>query len=55
MGAVASTLAAFRHARDVDVDEILDKSMLFDFIDTMQIEFNELHEAIQRTWFVPVA
>ncbi len=53
--AVASTLAAFRHVRDVDVDAMLDKSGVFDFIDTMQIEFNELHDAIQRTWFVPVA
>jgi uncharacterized alpha-E superfamily protein len=53
--AVASVLAALRHARDVDVDAMLDKSGLFDFVDAMQIEFNELHEAMRRTWFLPVA
>jgi uncharacterized alpha-E superfamily protein len=52
--AVASALAVLRHVRDVDVDAMLDKSGLFDFVDAMQIEFNDLHEAIQQTWFLPV-
>lgn len=52
--AVAQALATLRHVREVDVDAILDKSGLFDFVDAMQIEFIELHDAIQATWFLPV-
>ncbi len=53
--AVAQALAALRHVREVDVDAILNKSDLFDFIDAMQVEFSELHDVIRSTWFLPVA
>lgn len=52
--AVARALAALRHVRDIDVDAVLDKRGLFDVIDALQVEFNELHEVVRQTWFLPV-
>lgn len=52
--AEARALAALRHVRDIDVDAVLDKRGLFDVIDALQVEFNELHEVVRQTWFLPV-
>ncbi len=51
--AVAAALAALRHVRDADIDGILRKERLHQFIDDMQVDFSEVHEAIAQTWFQP--
>ena len=52
--AVGTAQAALTHLREAEVAELL-ASGLFDFIDAMQIEFNELHGVISQTWFLPIA
>ena len=49
----ARVAALLRRVRDADVDAILDKRDLFDFIDGLQVEFGDLHAEIQSSWFLP--
>lgn len=51
--AVDAAFAALRHVREAKVGAILAKDQLYEFIDALQVEFNELHNLIQKTWFVP--
>ena len=51
--AVAAALSALRHARDADIDEILARERLHEFVDALQVDLGEVHTAIQNTWFLP--
>ncbi|MEM7543168.1 MAG: alpha-E domain-containing protein [Pseudomonadota bacterium] len=51
--ALAQANAALRHVRSADVDMIVAKSTLYDFIDDLQREISEIHASIQTTWFLP--
>ena len=51
--AVVTAFAALRHVRDAEVARLVHDG-LYDFIDTMQIEFNDLHAVLRETWFLPV-
>ncbi|MEQ8663499.1 MAG: alpha-E domain-containing protein, partial [Gammaproteobacteria bacterium] len=51
--AVAAALSAVRHVHDADIDGILEKNRLHEFIDGLQIDFGAVHNAISETWFLP--
>ena len=50
----ARVAAISRRVREANVNEILNKRGLFDFIDDVQVEFGALHTEIQSNWFLPV-
>ena len=51
--AVAAALSALRHVRDADIDAILARERLHEFIDGLQVDFGAVHDAIEQTWFLP--
>ena len=53
--AVAQANAALRHVREADVDTIVSKSTLYNFIDDIQQEIGGVHAGIQETWFLPAS
>jgi len=44
-------MQARRHALGADVDQLISEDRLHDFIDTLQLDIAEIHEAIVDTWF----
>ncbi|MCB1748582.1 MAG: alpha-E domain-containing protein [Gammaproteobacteria bacterium] len=53
--AVRAGRHALRNVERADVGAILAAGGLHDFIDTLQVDFAELHAAIEATWFLPPA
>jgi uncharacterized alpha-E superfamily protein len=51
--AVRAARHALRRIERTDVDAVLKAGGLHDFIDTLQVDFAELHAAIEATWFLP--
>lgn len=51
--AVAMVAAAIERLAKADIATLLQQQGMFEFIDHMQIEFNEMHAVIRASWFEP--
>jgi uncharacterized alpha-E superfamily protein len=49
--ALRTVAATIKHVQEANIAGLLAQQGMFDYIDRMQIEFNELHAAIRSTWF----
>ena len=50
---VSTVTAAIGHVTQANVGALLQADGVHEFIDQMQIEFNELHAVINASWFEP--
>jgi uncharacterized alpha-E superfamily protein len=51
--AVNTVTAAIGHVSQASITALLQDEGLHDFIDELQIEFNQLHAVINASWFEP--